>query len=61
MDMMNSIASASMSMSAAMFQQNYAIAVTKKMMDTQDLALEEMTEMLQQQAPPSPYNFDVYA
>ncbi len=61
MDLMNSIASASMSMSAAMFQQNYSIAVTKKMMDTENLALEEMTEMLQQQTPPSPYNFDVYA
>ena len=53
MDMMNSIASASMSMSAAMFQQNYAIAVTKKMMDTEELALQEMLP------PPSPYNFDI--
>lgn len=60
MDMMNSIASASMSMSAAMFEQSYSMAVTKKMMDTENLALEEMTEMLQQQQPPSPYNFDVY-
>lgn len=58
--MMNSIAAASMSMSAAMFEQSYSIAVTKKMMDTENLALEEMTEMLQQQQPPSPYNFDVY-
>ncbi|MCI8921958.1 putative motility protein [Neglecta sp. X4] len=56
MDMMNSIASASMSMSAAMFQQNYAIAVTKKMMDTEELALQELQEML---PPPSPYNFDI--
>ncbi len=60
MDMMSSIASASMRMSAAMFEQSYSIAVTKKMMDTENLALEEMTEMLQQQQPPSPYNFDVY-
>lgn len=59
MGIADSIAAASMSMSAAMFQQNYAIAVTKKMMDTENLALEEMTEMLQQQQPPSPYNFDV--
>ena len=59
MGMMDSIAAASMSMSAAMFQQNYAIAVTKKILDTENLALEEMTEMLQQQQPPSPYNFDV--
>ena len=56
MDMMNSIASASMSMSAAMFQQNYAMAVTKKMMDTEELALQELQEML---PPPSPYNFDI--
>ena len=46
MDMMNSIASASMSISAAMFQQNYSIAVTKKMMDTEELALQELQEML---------------
>ena len=59
MDMMNSIASASMSMSAAMFQQNYAIAVTKKMMDTEELALQELQEMLP--TPPSPYGFDVRA
>ena len=56
MDMMNNIASASMSMSAAMFQQNYAIAVTKKMMDTEELALQELQETL---PPPSPYNFDI--
>lgn len=59
MDLMNSIASASMNMSAAMFEQNYSIAVTKKMMATEELALEEMTEMLQQQQPPSPYNIDM--
>lgn len=46
------------SMSAAMFQQSYAIAVEKKMMDTEELALQEMQEMLPQQ-PPSPYNFDI--
>ncbi|MCI8856401.1 MAG: putative motility protein [Clostridiaceae bacterium] len=57
MDLMNSIASSAMSMSAASFAQSYDIAVTKKMMDTEELALQELTEML----PPSPYNFDVYA
>ena len=56
MDMMNSIASASISMSAALFQQNYSIAVTKKMMDTEELALQELQEML---PPSSPYNFDI--
>lgn len=57
MDLMNSIASSAMSMSAAQFAQNYSMAVTKKAMDVEELALKELTEML----PPSPYNFDVYA
>ncbi len=57
MDLMNSIASSAMSMSAAQLAQNYDIAVTKKAMDVEELALQELTEML----PPSPYNIDVYA
>ena len=57
MDLMNSIASSAMSMSAAQLAQNYDMAVTKKAMDVEELALQELTEML----PPSPYNFDVYA
>ena len=62
MDMMNSIASASMSMSAAMFQQNYAIAVTKKMMDTQELAGQELMKMLEAvPAPAKGQYIDVYA
>ena len=57
MDLMNSIASSAMSMSAAQLAQNYSMAVTKKAMDVEELALKELTDML----PPSPYNFDVYA
>ncbi|MCI8808587.1 MAG: putative motility protein [Oscillibacter sp.] len=44
--MMDAIASASMSMSAAQFSVDYAMAMTKKVMDTQELAAEEMLEML---------------
>lgn len=57
MDLMNSIASSAMSMSAAQLAQNYDMAVTKKAMDAEELALQELTQML----PPSPYNIDVYA
>ncbi len=57
MDLMNSIASTAMSMSAAQFAQSYDMAVTKKTMETEELALQELMEML----PPSPYNIDVYA
>ena len=57
MDMMNSIASSTMSMSAAQFEQQYSISVQKKAMETQELALQELQEML----PPSPYGFDVRA
>ncbi len=55
MDIMNSIASSAMSMSAAQFEQQYAISVQKKAMDVEELALQELQEML----PPSPYSFDV--
>ncbi len=57
MDLMSGIASAAMSMKAAQLAQSYDFAVTKKSMETEELALQELTEML----PPSPYNFDVYA
>ena len=57
MDMMNSIASGAMSMSEAQFEQQYSISVQKKAMDVEELALQELQEML----PPSPYGFDVRA
>ena len=50
--MMESIASMSMSMSAASFATNYSLAVTKKMMDTQELAGQELVKMLE--AVPTP-------
>ena len=60
MDMMNSIASSAMSMSAAQFEQQYSISVQKKAMETQELALQELQEMLPT-CTPSPYGFDVRA
>ncbi len=57
MDMMSSIASGAMSMSAAQLQQQYSVSVAKKAMDVEELALQELQEML----PPSPYGFDVRA
>lgn len=46
MDMMNSIAAMGMSMQSAALAQNYSIAVTKKAMDMQEIAAQEMLEML---------------
>lgn len=60
MDMINSIASSAMSMSAAQFEQQYSISVQKKAMDVEELALQELQEMLPTAAP-SPYGFDVRA
>lgn len=60
MDMMNSIASASMSMSSAQFAQQYSVSLTKKAMDTQELAAQEMLAMLPQMPPMGKY-LDVYA
>ena len=57
MDMMNNIASTAMSMSAAKLEQQYSISMQKKAMDVEELALQELQEML----PPSPYGFDVRA
>lgn len=57
MDMMNSIASTAMSMSAAKLEQQYSISMQKKAMEVEELALQELQEML----PLSPYGFDVKA
>lgn len=57
MDIMNSIASSAMSMNAAQIEQQYSISVQKKAMEVEELALQELQEML----PPSPYGFDVRA
>jgi len=58
--MMNSIAAQAMSMSAASFAQQYSVSVQKKVMDTQELAAQEILEMLPQQ-PPMGQHIDVYA
>ena len=44
--MLESIAGAAMDMSAARFSVEYSMAVTKKEMDTQELATQELLEML---------------
>ena len=50
--MMESIASMAMGMSAASFATNYSLSVTKKMMDSQELAGQELVKMLE--AVPTP-------
>ncbi len=60
MDMMNSIAAQAMSMKAAQFQQSYSIAVTKKAMDSQEMATQELLSMLPD-APAKGQYIDVYA
>lgn len=59
--MMDSIAASAMSMSALQFQQSYSVALTKKAMDSQELAAQELLEMLP--APPAEpgTHIDVYA
>ena len=46
MDMMSSIASMATSMKAASFANDYSLAVTKKVMDSQEMAAQEILEML---------------
>ena len=50
-----------MDMSAAQFATNYSIAVTKKMMDTQELAAQEMLRMLPPPTQGMGEFIDVYA
>lgn len=60
--MMESIASMAMNMSVAQTAANYSIAVTKKMMDTQELAGQELVNMLPDLPAPSKGQFiDTYA
>ncbi len=58
--MMDAIASAAMDMSAAQFSVNYSMAVTKKVMDTQEMAAQELLDMLPS-APPLGKYIDTYA
>ncbi len=60
MDLMNSIASASMSMSAAQFAQQYSISLMKKTMDNEELAAQELLEMLPE-IPAKGQYIDVFA
>ena len=60
--MMESIAGMATQMSAAQFANQYALSVTKKMMDTQELAGQELVKMLE--AVPTPgkgQHVDFYA
>lgn len=60
--MMESIAGMAMQMSAASFATNYSLAVTKKMMDSQELAGQEIAKMLEAVPTPAKGNYiDVYA
>jgi len=62
MDMMSSIAAQSMSLSAATVAQQYSVSVAKKVMDSQELAAQELLEMLPQQPQvPMGQHLDVYA
>lgn len=58
--MMDSIASMAMDMKAAQFATEYSLAVTKKVMDTQELAAQEMIEMLPPTQPMGDF-IDTYA
>ncbi len=60
--MMESIAGMAMGMSAASFATNYSLSVTKKMMDSQELAGQELLKMLEAvPTPPKGQYIDTYA
>lgn len=60
--MMESIAGMAMGMSAASFATNYSLAITKKMMDSQELAGQEIAKMLEAVPTPAKGQFiDTYA
>lgn len=62
MDLMEGIAATATSLSAAQFQQSYSLAVSKKAMDTQEMAAQSMLEMLAQQPTPAKGAYiDTYA
>lgn len=58
--MMDSIASMAMDMSAAQFETAYSLSVEKKVMDTQELAAQEMLQMLPPTQPMGDF-IDTYA
>ena len=59
--MMESIASMAMDMSAAQFANQYAISVTKKSMEVEELAAQEMLNMLPNISVPKGDFIDTYA
>lgn len=60
--MMDSIAGMAMDMSAAQFATNYSLSVTKKVMDTQELAAQELMKMLPASPAPAKGSYvDTYA
>ena len=62
MDLMEGIAATATSLSAAQLQESYSIAVSKKAMDTQEMAAQSMLEMLAQQPTPAKGTYiDIYA
>ena len=62
MDLMQGIAATATSLSAAQLQESYSIAVSKKAIDTQELAAQSMLEMLAQQPAPAKGTYiDTYA
>lgn len=62
MDMMSSIASAATGLSNAQLMQSYSIAVSKKAMDTQEMAAQAILEMMGQQPMPAKGAYiDTYA
>ena len=62
MDMMSGIAATATSLSAAQTLQSYSLAVSKKAMDTQEMAAQAMLEMLGQQPVPAKGTYiDTYA
>lgn len=62
MSMTSSIAGASVSMASAELMQQYSVSVTKKAMDSQEVALQGLLEMLPQQtAPAKGVYIDTYA
>ncbi len=58
--MMEAIAGTAMDMQTVEYATNYSIAITKKVMDTQTLAAQELLEMLPTQPPMGRY-IDTYA
>ena len=60
MNMMDGIAATASSLASAQLQQSYTLAVSKKAMESQELAVQELLQMLPASSS-SGFKFDVYA